>query len=100
MGPPGKEAVPPHVRGTFAKSDQAWLEPMLAAIAKNAGRLLSGDDNGFMNKITLATQPDEPTKPEPKPQSHIRQARPTKPQVAIPETGPMAAILKKLFKGD
>ncbi len=36
----------------------------------------------------------------PKAQSHIRQARPQQPQVKIPETGPMAAMLKKLLGKD
>ena len=32
-----------------------------------------------------------------KPQSHIRQARQQAPAVKLPETGPMAAMLKKLL---
>jgi PTH1 family peptidyl-tRNA hydrolase len=104
IGHPGrKEMVIHHVLGDFAKSDQLWLDPLLDAIAKNAGLLVSGDDNGFMNKIALATKSNDeapPEKPPPKAQSHIRQARPAKPQAALPETGPMAAMLKKLFKGD
>jgi PTH1 family peptidyl-tRNA hydrolase len=103
IGHPGaKEMVIHHVLGDFAKSDQLWLAPLLDAIAKHAGLLVTGDDNGFMNKIALATKPAaEPAseKPAPKAQSHIRQAREPKP-AAVPETGPMAAMLKKLFKGD
>ncbi|TIY03621.1 MAG: aminoacyl-tRNA hydrolase, partial [Mesorhizobium sp.] len=34
-----------------------------------------------------------------KQQSHVRQARPQQPAVKLPETGPMAAMLKKLFGG-
>jgi len=101
IGHPGsKDLVTHHVLGDFAKADQIWLAPLLDAIARNAGMLLKGDDNGFMNKLALATQSGEPApaKPAPKAQSHIRQARPNKPQVAVPETGPMAAMLKKLFK--
>jgi PTH1 family peptidyl-tRNA hydrolase len=104
IGHPGsKEYVTHHVLGDFAKADQLWLSPLLDAIAKHAGLLLSGDDNGFMNKIALATKPTDdtaPDKPAPKAQSHIRQAHEPKPQAAIPESGPMAAMLKKLFKGD
>ncbi|HTN60123.1 MAG TPA: aminoacyl-tRNA hydrolase [Devosia sp.] len=104
IGHPGrKEMVIHHVLGDFAKSDQLWLDPLLDAIAKNASLLVNGDDNGFMNKIALATKSSDeaPTeKPAPKAQSHIRQARPAKPQAALPETGPMAAMLKKLFKSD
>ncbi|MNW22416.1 hypothetical protein D3C71_2238690 [compost metagenome] len=60
--------------------------------------LVKGDDSGFMNKLALATKPaDEPeAKPAPKAQSHIRQARPSKPQVELPKTGPMAEMLRKL----
>ena len=104
IGHPGsKDYVTHHVLGDFAKADQLWLEPLLDAIAKHAGLLLAGDDNGFMNKIALATKPASepaPDKPAPKAQSHVRQARTAKPQVAVPETGPMAAMLKKLFKGN
>ena len=104
IGHPGrKEMVIHHVLGDFAKSEQLWLAPLLDAIAKHAGLLVTGDDNGFMNKIALATKPvDEaaPEKPAPKGQSHIRQARPAKPPAATPESGPMSAMLKKLFKGD
>ena len=82
--------------------------PLLDAIADNAGLLAKGDDNGFMNKITLALrdklQPTGERRPpaaeaQPKAQSHIRQARPQPPAVKLPETGPMAAMLKKLLGG-
>jgi PTH1 family peptidyl-tRNA hydrolase len=39
----------------------------------------------------------EPDGPAAGRQSHIRQARPQAPAVRLPETGPMAAMLKKLF---
>ncbi|WP_375451560.1 aminoacyl-tRNA hydrolase [uncultured Devosia sp.] len=100
IGHPGnKDLVIHHVLGDFAKSDQLWLEPLLDALAKNAALLVVGDDNGFMNKIALATQ----TAAEPAPakaQSHIRQARPPAPQATLKPTGPMAAMLDKLFKKD
>jgi len=106
IGHPGKENVTHHVLGDFAKADQAWLEPLLDGIGKHIGLLLAGDDNGFMNKLALAIKPAEPeAKPAPKPastgQSHIRQARPAKPQAEVPKSGPMAEMLKKLLgKGD
>ena len=103
IGHPGaKELVHNHVLGDFAKADRDWLEPLLEAIAANSDLLAKGDDNGFMNKISLAvpgsgnTRP-EPDRPAPKQQSHIRQARQQAPGVKLPETGPMAAMLKKLF---
>ena len=98
IGHPGKENVTHHVLGDFAKADQAWLEPLLDATAKNIDLLLKGDDSGFMNKLALAIKPAEPAsdKPAPKGQSHIRQARPTKADVALPVGGPMADMLRKL----
>jgi PTH1 family peptidyl-tRNA hydrolase len=99
-----------HVLGDFAKADQAWLDPLLDAIGKHAGLLLKDDDSGFMNKLALALKPETETAAKPSAsgaakapatgQSHIRQARPAKPQAAVPASGPMADILKKLFKGD
>src|SRR5690606_9527303 len=104
IGHPGKEFVTHHVLGDFAKADKAWLDPLLDDIARHVGLLLKGDDAGFMNKLALAAQSgNETTKPAPAPkaQSHIRQARPTKPQAELPKSGPMADMLAKLFgKGD
>ena len=97
IGHPGKENVTHHVLGDFAKADQAWLAPLLDGIGKHIGLLLKGDDSGFMNKLALATKPEEADKPAPKPQSHIRQARPTEPQAEVPKSGPMADMLKKLL---
>ncbi len=113
IGHPGiKEMVMPHVLGDFAKADHEWLDPLLDAVAANADLLAKGDDNGFMNKVSLALpggsrvkaeparakrESDAETKPAAKGQSHIRQARPQQPAVKLPETGPMATMLKRLF---
>lgn len=103
IGHPGDKArVHGHVLGDFVKVDAEWLEPLLEAIAVNADLLVKGEDSTFMNRVTLATSgksgKDETAKP-PKPagQSHIRQARQGKP--AIPASGPMAEMLKKLLGG-
>lgn len=100
IGHPGhKERVNPHVLSNFHKADGEWLEPLLDALAKNAGLLAKGDAAGLMNKLALAVPSGE--KPQAKAalkaQSHIRQARPAAPQAEVPETGPMANMLKKLF---
>ncbi|WP_420962600.1 aminoacyl-tRNA hydrolase [Brucella sp. IR073] len=101
IGHPGaKELVHNYVLGDFAKADSEWLDPLLGALADNADLLVKGDDNGFMSRITLAMGGGERNarkQAEPKAQSHIRQARPAKPAVNIPESGPMADMLKKLF---
>ncbi|MCS6757814.1 MAG: aminoacyl-tRNA hydrolase [Candidatus Devosia euplotis] len=103
IGHPGKENVTHHVLGDFAKANQSWLEPLLDAIGQHVGLLLRGDDSGFMNKLALATRPADAddsktpakgqTSPVPKGQSHVR-------QVDMPSGGPMANMLKKLFKGN
>jgi peptidyl-tRNA hydrolase, PTH1 family len=105
IGHPGsKEQVHNHVLGDFAKSDRVWLEPLMDAIADNAGMLVKGEDSQLMNKLTLAVggkpEPDKPAKPAsaPKPagKSHIHQARGgAKPN--LPTSGPMADMLKKMF---
>ncbi|RWO20349.1 aminoacyl-tRNA hydrolase [Mesorhizobium sp.] len=102
-----KEMVHGHVLGDFAKSDREWLDVLLDAIADDAGLLAKGDDNSFMNRVTLALRDkltptgddDRPPPKAPKAQSHVRQARPQQPAAKLPETGPMAAMLKKLFGG-
>ena len=117
IGHPGvKEMVQPHVLSDFAKADHEWLDPLLDALADNAAMLVEGDESGFMNRMSLAVpgaanpprrgkakdtedEPGEP-KPAPKGQSHIRQARPKSPAVKVPESGPMAAMLKRLFGKD
>ncbi|TFF22805.1 aminoacyl-tRNA hydrolase [Jiella endophytica] len=109
IGHPGsKEAVTPHVLGDFAKVDREWLEPFLDAIARNVDSLVKGEDALFMNRVSLATGGrEEPagakgsgaSKPSPKGQSHIRQARSPKPSVKLPEKGPMADMLKRMFGG-
>ena len=103
VGHPGhKDAVQHHVLGDFAKADRSWLEPLLDALGDNAGLLISGDESGLMNKLALAVgAADEPGEsPRRKGSSHIRAARPTVPQAKVPETGPMAAMLKKLLGKD
>jgi PTH1 family peptidyl-tRNA hydrolase len=112
IGHPGvKEMVHGHVLGDFSRSDREWLDVLLDAMAANAGMLVEGDDNSFMNKVTVQLRDRLPPtgdddRPPPKAQnvagpkkaqSHIRQARPQQPNVKVPETGPMAAMLKKLF---
>ena len=61
IGHPGDKArVNRYVLHDFAKSDAAWLDPMLEAIAEAAPLLAAGDDANFMNAVALATQADTP----------------------------------------
>lgn len=107
IGHPGsKDAVIHWVLADFSKADAEWLEPLLSALADNAELLVRGDDNGLMNKLALAVggdKADRPGRPETADptrktgRSQIRQARPPQPQAKVPETGPMAAMLAKVF---
>ncbi|WP_337268953.1 aminoacyl-tRNA hydrolase [Oryzifoliimicrobium ureilyticus] len=100
IGHPGsKEAVNGHVLGNFAKADSEWLEHLLDELARNADMLVKGEDSQLQNKLALALGQDaEKAKPEKKPaqQSHIRQARGGN-SIKLPESGPMADMLRKLF---
>jgi len=103
IGHPGDKArVSPHVLGDFAKADHEWLDPLLDAVADNVALLAQGDESGFMNKVSLVVQGKAGAAEmtgggsASKGQSHIRQARP-KATAKLPEGGPMAAMLKKLF---
>ncbi|PWL17089.1 aminoacyl-tRNA hydrolase [Falsochrobactrum shanghaiense] len=109
IGHPGaKELVHNHVLGDFAKADSEWLDKLCAAIADNIGLLAKSEDNTFMNRIALAmgdggqrpsgfkadaTQSKEPARA----QSHIRQARQNQKPVNVPQSGPMAEMLRKLL---
>ncbi|MDO1582330.1 aminoacyl-tRNA hydrolase [Rhizobium oryzicola] len=108
IGHPGsKELVHNHVLGDFAKADKAWLEPLLDAIADNAAMLVKGEDSQLMNKLALAVgaKPEADSSKPPKAagaakpagQSHIRAARNFKQPKALPTTGPMADMLKRMF---
>ncbi|WP_062012676.1 aminoacyl-tRNA hydrolase [Aureimonas sp. AU4] len=107
IGHPGsKERVTGHVLGDFAKSDQPWLDDLLRAVVKHLGALVQGEDAQFMNRVALDTggsaEPEgakgSAAAPKARAQSHIRQARGPKP--ALPATGPMAGMLKRLFGQD
>lgn len=103
IGHPGvRELVTGHVLGDFAKADAAWLQALLDAVAEAAPLLAAGDEAGFMNKVSVLTGAGDRPAPASKPvkgQSHIRQARPQS-APKLPESGPMAAMLKRMFGKD
>ncbi|MBF0336161.1 MAG: aminoacyl-tRNA hydrolase [Alphaproteobacteria bacterium] len=69
IGHPGnKDLVSGYVLHDFAKADESWLGPLLDAVADAFPFLLDGQDNGFMNRVAMLTQPTTP-KPKPKPES-------------------------------
>ena len=101
IGHPGhKDRVHSHVLSNFHKAENEWLEPLLDALAKNAALIAKGDAAALMNKLALAlptASKSEADKSAPRAQSHVRQARQPAPQTKLPESGPMADMLKKLF---
>lgn len=110
IGHPGaKELVHNHVLGDFAKVDQEWLDKLFVAISDNIGLLAKKEDNSFMNRVAVAmgdgnhrpngfkADPSQLEKAPLKAQSHIRQARQNQKKLTIPESGPMAEMLKKLL---
>ena len=58
--PGDKDDVINHVLNNFAKSDKAWLEPLLDAVADAMPLLLGGDGPAFMTRVALLTRPPEP----------------------------------------
>jgi len=57
VGHPGsKEAVIGYVLHDFSRDDEAWLDPMLDAIANAAARLAAGDDARFLTDATRRLQ--------------------------------------------
>jgi len=84
IGHPGaKELVSGYVLHDFAKADAEWLEPMLEAMAKAAGRLASGDSERFQTDVARALQPPKEKKGsgeagagEPASASSVREPKP------------------------
>ena len=76
IGHPGdKTRVTGHVLGDFAKSDSDWLEPLLAALAKSAPRLVDGDAR-FATAVAQTLQPpkDKPAAKEGEATAAVRPA--------------------------
>jgi PTH1 family peptidyl-tRNA hydrolase len=91
VGHPGvKELVAHWVLHDFAKADGAWLDPLLTAIAEEAGYLATGDHARFLSAVAKATATEtagEPVKP-------VRKAR-GKPEDAVPPPPTPATVVAK-----
>jgi len=62
IGHPGNPAlVHNYVLGNFAKADDAWLSPLLQALAEHIELFIKGKDSSFMNKLSLAIPNSTPT---------------------------------------
>lgn len=62
IGHPGKDRVLGYVLQNFGAEEHDWLDPLLTAIAAEAGYLARGDDTGFMTKVALRLQPPKAEK--------------------------------------
>jgi PTH1 family peptidyl-tRNA hydrolase len=61
VGHPGhKDMVHGHVLHDFAKADEAWLDPLLEAVAEAAPLLAARQPERFMTKVALMTRAAEP----------------------------------------
>ncbi len=89
VGHPGvKEMVHGHVLGDFAKADREWLDVLLDTIADNAGLLAKGDDNSFMNRVTLALRDKlVPTGDDDRPPPKAPKAQAQKPKATSARRG-------------
>jgi len=68
VGHPGlKHLVHPHVLSDFSREEEAWLDPLLEAVAKETPLLVKGDMAAFMSRVALALQPPKPKKERPAP---------------------------------
>ncbi|MBF0324247.1 MAG: aminoacyl-tRNA hydrolase [Alphaproteobacteria bacterium] len=95
IGHPGdKDRVADYVLHDFAKADQAWLDPLIDAVAAHLGLLLAGDEAGFMNKVTTATNPPKPKTDKPKTAAPPAAAPAVTTTTAPPAAGTLAEALK------
>jgi peptidyl-tRNA hydrolase, PTH1 family len=61
VGHPGlAELVHPYVLQNFAKEEQPMIGTLVEATAEALPLLIAGNENGFMNKVTLAVNPPKP----------------------------------------
>ncbi|MCW0236632.1 MAG: aminoacyl-tRNA hydrolase [Ferrovibrio sp.] len=65
IGHPGKDRVLGYVLQNFHMDEHLWLDPLLDAMAREAGYLARNDDAGFMTKVALLLQPPKVEKPRP-----------------------------------
>ena len=99
IGHPGsKDAVHNYVLHDFPKADEAWLGPLLDAIADEAPLLAEGKDPTFANRVHLAVAPPKPAaKPRPSDAGAPEAAAGSAPQAPQKPRGAIADALSKLL---
>lgn len=66
VGHPGhRDLVHRYVLSDFAKAERDDVAKMIDAVADAVPILLAGDENGFMNKVSVTLNPPRPGKPRP-----------------------------------
>ncbi len=65
IGHPGKDLVLGYVLQNFHADERVWLDPLLEAMATEAGYLAKNDDTGFMTRVALRLQPPKPKAEKP-----------------------------------
>jgi peptidyl-tRNA hydrolase, PTH1 family len=66
IGHPGiKELVPHYVLQNFLKEEEAWVAPLVDAVAEAIPLLAEGNDQAFMNRVALILNPPRPKPPRP-----------------------------------
>ena len=76
IGHPGnKDLVSGYVLHDFAKADQAWLDPLIDAVADSFPLIVKGEAEKFMSKVALSLGPGRPARGSsghPSPTSRLR----------------------------
>lgn len=94
IGHPGdKDRVAGYVLHDFAKADQAWIGPLLDAVADAFPMLAKGDDSAFMTRVAALTAPAKPAKRD-KPAEAARATPPADPPKAEEPPPTLAEQLK------
>lgn len=101
IGHPGdRDLVSGFVLHDFSRADEAWLVPLLDAVADTFPMLVAGDDAGFMTRVAHLTQPPKPKKDKPAAQAPAPAPAPS----PSPSGGSLAEALKaamnKIVKKD
>lgn len=99
VGHPGvKDMVPIHVLHDFAKADQAWLAPLLDAIADHAPMLAEKQDQTYANRIHEALAQATPSKKKKKKNKDLTAKSDSRHEpLDVSDEGPLARGLKRLF---
>lgn len=104
IGHPGdRNLVSGYVLHDFAKADEAWLAPLLDAVADTFPMLAAGDDAGFMTRVAHLTAPPRPKKDKPAAEASPAPAAPV--SVSPPPAGgslaeALKAAMNKITRKD